>query len=642
MKTLLINPPGLFSNETPPYGIGLLTSYLQERGFNCEAWDLNTEFCQYYYSKQIKTSDIKKIKADMAILNKKQTNFSKKEAEIYYKLQTRLNYYETAQNPPLYFYLNFSKFTYPHDFNDFLNIWEKNPGKLFHYNYLKNHFLKKALSYKADIYGFSISVLEQLYPALILASLIREKQPKSKFILGGSTVFFIPQDIKNILLSKKYVDFMVQLQGEKAFIMLLQALKNKTAYEKIPNLFYFSKNKIVSNPLAPPEDINNLPIPNYNQFDLNLYSNTNYFSTLLHRGCYWNKCVFCEVRYLNLATCTKPKMRNLDMLIKEIKYLIKNHNAHTIWLLSEAVPAAHIKKVTKRIIKEKIKANFMIFMRAGAAWDLDTCKLMKKAGVELVRIGIENFSGRLLKLMNKGNTYQEIITTINNLQKAGIGIRMSLIFDFPTITKKELDFNLKEVLKHKKQIDFLNVFKISVSKYSLLAKTPAKFGLQLLSQEPLLSEGVTSTSLGFQRIKGEKNEALINEYFQKFLDIRDRIIPTEVNKKRQKWLKNLTQKNARKYWLCIKDGTQVITTTCQMEQKNCPVKTYYYLFSFGDKMYTEINENEYIIAKNLLKNKIIKLAELKFPFNFSILKKLLQKMLAANLISGFWLKDIHT
>ena len=628
----------MFQNDSPPMGIAALSAYLKEKKYQCRTWDLNIDFTKYYFNLLYRQAN---QELDTALINKfnELEYYSSEDACSYKKLMTELTILQPYDNLPDYCYINMRKFDYKDEFTVFIKKLYTNPELLFHYSHFKNQFLNQTLAFDADVFCFSISCSEQLYPAIILAHLLKASVPDFKIIFGGSYIYFLDKTITFELLKLGIVDYFVLLQGEKPLHLLLKYLEGAGKLENIPNLMYLNKESLEKTSLCEPISFNELPMADYASLNLKDYKKSKYFPLIVNTGCFWNKCAFCDFRFSHGQKYIKPELKSIDKLIREIEYLVNELGAHTIWLLSEAVLPGHIKKVCERIIQGNIKINFMIWARADDGWDLETCKLMKRAGCELVRVGVENFSQRLLDLMDKGIKRENVFKMLDNMDAAGIDFRMGFIYDFPSITEEELAENLEIVTNYKEKIYLFNVFPISVNYHSEIAKNPAKFGIELLSDTIQHQSGMDASALRFKRISGATSIDIFQYYYNKFFELRDKVIPEQLHKKNQKHLENMDNTNRSLYWLCLVEGIKTITTRCRLDENEQKSGNYYYLFYFGKKLFIELTIAEHELFNHINSFEMIKLGEIAQDFDIRDIKSLLLKLHGNDLIADLWIKD---
>lgn len=96
-------------------------------------------------------------------------------------------------------------------------------------------------------------------------------------------------------------------------------------------------------------------------------------------------------------------------------------------------------------------------------------QLMKKYGVNRLSIGVESTDNKILKIINRHHTYEDVIIAIKNANEVGFNnINVDLILGLPHVSKKQINQDIKNLLT-------LNIKHISC--YSLTVHPHTKFYL---------------------------------------------------------------------------------------------------------------------------------------------------------------------
>ena len=173
----------------------------------------------------------------------------------------------------------------------------------------------------ADIVGFSLySWNEQL--SLAIAKELKNQNKKIKIIFGGPQV---PDNSKEFLESHKFIDFVVNGEGEKAFLNLVESLEENKMSDVAGISFFNKSGEFVMNPK--PSRIGHLddiPSPYLSgAFDelMKRYPNDEWLILWeTNRGCPF-KCTFCD---WGSATASKLNKFELERLEAEIDWFSKN------------------------------------------------------------------------------------------------------------------------------------------------------------------------------------------------------------------------------------------------------------------------------------------------------------------------------
>jgi len=300
---------------------------------------------------------------------------------------------------------------------------------------------------KYDIIGFTLNY-GQFLPSLAIAKKIKEESPHKIIILGGSrTVGTLG---KKVLETFDFVDFIVSGDGEESLYQLASDVLN---YKSIPGLIYRDKNKIVWNDSNNNIILDDNSIPLYDDFFNELYSSnielqqyfhySGYLPIEISRGCWWNKCSFCN---LNLQH-QKYREKSIKKIVEEIQFLSNKYKILNFQFIGNTLPAKNYINLFTEIISLKKDFNIVVEARAGKLESNDYT-LLKEAGFTNIQTGIESFSKSYLKKMNKGVRVIDNIAALKFCKENGIKNNYNLIINFPN--EEPVDF-----LETKKNIEYI-------------------------------------------------------------------------------------------------------------------------------------------------------------------------------------------
>lgn len=175
---------------------------------------------------------------------------------------------------------------------------------------------------KYKVIGLS-STFQQNVPSLAIAKRMKEQYPDVKIVFGGANME--GEMGSEYLRAFSFLDYVVTGEGDTAFPALLQRLFEGRSVEDVPGLAFRWSDDIRMNEPAPPiQDLDSLPVPNYDDFfdrrrTLNLpetYLET-YLPIETARGCWWGEkhhCTFCGINGLNMKFRAKSMERVLSEL----------------------------------------------------------------------------------------------------------------------------------------------------------------------------------------------------------------------------------------------------------------------------------------------------------------------------------------
>ena len=512
MKALFIFPP-FYSQFSISCGIPQILSYLKGGNYDVKALDLNIKFYNYLYNEKVlnnlllelyelyKNQD--KYSLPVEYYNRLNEFFSNK--KLVYKVHNAIKNIDNIKQS-----LKSKK-----NFIDFLkkenNIMAtiKDIQKLLDFIFKdetpyenRKYFINDSIisTYKRfispviddilkenyDYIGFSINGDSQFISSIITAKLLKEKGYKGKIGLGGTSIF---KDIKVIKedksLFQKYIDIAILGQGEYAHKEYFEFLNGKRKLKDVYNIIYLDNNENIVVNEEKCLSIKDYCIPCYDDYDFSEYMlPKSILSLRASYGCYWGKCTFCELYYLDKNYFF---IRKVDDLIEEIKFYIKTYNINTFYFVDYGLPPAYLDEFATKIINQKINISFMMDNRLEDAFDKSLLEKLYKAGLRICAWGLESASPKILEKMNKGiniNTAQEILKTAHSI---GIKNIVYTIYDFPEETID--DFNLTYNFI-KENINFIEnhvANRFVLPTFSYINSHPEEFGLNKKLIEQVLS-----------------------------------------------------------------------------------------------------------------------------------------------------------
>ena len=288
-----------------------------------------------------------------------------------------------------------------------------------------------------------VSVLESLK----ISRYIKQHFPDIRIIWGGPHPTFSGDEI----LEEPAIDFAVRGYGEDSFCRLMEIIQNggdEAPLEKIPGLVFRNKaGGIISNPVANQfEFIDYRDIPYGLITDFNAYKNINLkervFPVYSVMGCPY-RCAFCSspAQYADFPKKWQPYPA--EDVLAHIKLIYEKYGAGFVYFIDDDsfVDLRHVERIIDGI--KELKINIKLGFRGARVNEIlameDTfLEKLAVAGTNALHIGAESGSDRILKLMQKNITVQDIIAVNRKLAKhPEIQVFYNFIVGFPTETMEE-------------------------------------------------------------------------------------------------------------------------------------------------------------------------------------------------------------
>ena len=125
--------------------------------------------------------------------------------------------------------------------------------------------------------------------------------------------------------------------------------------------------------------------------------------------------------------------------------LIAQTGENGFHFVDEAAPPALMREVALEIIKRNLVVTWWTNIRFENSFTADLCILLKASGCIAVSGGLEVASDRLLDLIKKGVTVEQVAQVTRNFTESGIMVHAYLMYGYPTQTVQETVDSLEMV-----------------------------------------------------------------------------------------------------------------------------------------------------------------------------------------------------
>ena len=306
---------------------------------------------------------------------------------------------------------------------------------------------RELLAERPDVVAFTAPFPGNVYGAFRMAQTLREIAPDSTLILGGGWVNTELRSLRDPRVFD-YFDYITLDDGERPLLNLLSKLSGRAA--ALVRTYVRRGAEVVLENDVTQHDIpqSDTGIPTYHGLPLNQYVSLLEMLNPMHRlwsdgrwnkitlahGCYWKKCSFCDVSLDYIGRYEKP---GTDLIMRRIRSLIEETGETGFHLVDEAAPPAGLRALAKRLVAEKLTITWWGNIRFEKTFTPELCRLLAQAGCVAVSGGLEVASDRLLELMKKGVTVEQVARVTRAFTDAGIMVHAYLMYGFPTETLQD-------------------------------------------------------------------------------------------------------------------------------------------------------------------------------------------------------------
>lgn len=217
-----------------------------------------------------------------------------------------------------------------------------------------------------------------------------------------------------------------------------------------------------------------------------LWSDGRWNKLTMAHGCYWGKCTFCDISldYVKLYEPISAKI-----LVDRMEELIAQTGESGFHFVDEAAPPALMREVALEILRRNLVVTWWTNIRFEKSFSRDLCFLLKNSGLVAVSGGLEVASDRLLKLIDKGVSVDQVAKVTRNFTEAGVMVHSYLMYGFPTQTVQETVDSLEMVRQLFEmgivQSGFWHQF--AMTAHSPIGNNPEEFGVKPLKKEILFA-----------------------------------------------------------------------------------------------------------------------------------------------------------
>lgn len=266
---------------------------------------------------------------------------------------------------------------------------------------------------EADFYLYWIMKSGDAIELYSVSKSLKVKFPKSKHIAGGTHIDMLPNE------SELVFDKIVIGPGEKSF---MNAINDKN----LDNKRYLSDYKdypFKDTPFPKRDFLPEKSVINNQMFEK--YGSPKATMVYFSRGCFY-RCSYCVYNVPNSL-----QVKSKERMLEEINYLKEIYGVEAI-LLKDEIAINPKKELFQNQMDAIGQSNIIWRGQTTSIATLDQLKLAKDTGCVELSVGVETIDEGVMKIINKQWQNQSTIRTfVENARKAGIKIKVCLIFGLP-------------------------------------------------------------------------------------------------------------------------------------------------------------------------------------------------------------------
>jgi Radical SAM superfamily len=359
-----------------------------------------------------------------------------------------------------------------------------------------------------------------VYAAFRIAQALKARHPDIVTVLGGG---FVNTELRDLAEPRVFdhFDYVTLDAGERPLLALLAHLQGERGGQRLVRTFVrdtaSGEVRYVNfvEPDIPFEDVGTptwegLPTDRYlSLLDMlnpmhRLWSDGRWNKLTVAHGCYWKKCSFCDV---SLDYISRYETASAATLVDRIEAIVAETGQTGFHFVDEAAPPKALKALASELQRRGTAVSWWGNIRFEKSFTPELCQQLADSGCIAISGGLEVASDRLLTLMKKGVSVEQVARVTKGFADAGILVHAYLMYGFPTQTVQDTVDALEYVRQLFEngciQSGFWHRFVCTV--HSPVGQSPQDYGVQLV---PLPPGSFARNDVGFVDPTGTDHDAL--------------------------------------------------------------------------------------------------------------------------------------
>jgi len=317
-----------------------------------------------------------------------------------------------------------------------------------------------------------------------------------------------------------FFDYVTLDAGERPLLALLDHLAGRRSAQRLVRTFVRNATGAVQyvNFVEPDIAFDDVGTPTWDGLPLDRYLSLLDMLNPMHRlwsdgrwnkltvahGCYWKKCSFCDV---SLDYISRYDAASATTLVDRVQAIVAETGQTGFHLVDEAAPPKSLRAFAAELKRRDVSISWWGNIRFEKSFTPELCLELADSGCIAISGGLEVASDRLLKLMKKGVSVDQVARVTKGFADAGILVHAYLMYGFPTQTVQDT----VDALEYVRQLfaagciqsGFFHRFVCTV--HSPVGLNPEEYGVTLLPLPPVT---FAKNDVGFVDPVGTDHDAL--------------------------------------------------------------------------------------------------------------------------------------
>ena len=358
-----------------------------------------------------------------------------------------------------------------------------------------------------------------VYAAFRIAQTVKAHDPTIVTVLGGG---YANTELRQLREPRvfDFFDHVTLDAGERPLLALLEHLQSQRSAQRLVRTYRRDASGAVQYVNWIEADVafaevgtptwDGLPLDRYlSLLDMlnpmhRLWSDGRWNKLTVAHGCYWKKCSFCDV---SLDYISRYEGASAATLVDRIEAIVQETGQTGFHFVDEAAPPKALKALAAELQRRQLSISWWGNIRFEKSFTPELCQQLADSGCIAISGGLEVASDRLLNLMKKGVSVEQVARVTKAFSDAGVLVHAYLMYGFPTQTVQDTVDALEYVRQLFEQgciqSGFFHRFACTV--HSPVGKNPQEYGVTL---QPLPPISFATNDVGFIDPSGVDHDAL--------------------------------------------------------------------------------------------------------------------------------------
>jgi radical SAM superfamily enzyme YgiQ (UPF0313 family) len=348
--------------------------------------------------------------------------------------------------------------------------------------------------HRPQLVGITAPFPGNVYGAFRIARTIRACAPATRIALGGG---YVNTELRELAEPRvfDYVDYVTLDDGEAPLLALIEHVRDPDkpllrTFVREADQVVFRTCELHDVPLrdAGTPTYAGLPLDRYvSLFEMlnpmhRLWSDGRWNKLTIAHGCYWKKCTFCDI---TLDYIARYDPVHADVLVDRIVAIVAETGQTGFHFVDEAAPPSGLRALAERLIARGVAITWWGNIRFEKTFTPELAALLARSGCVAVSGGLEVASDRLLAVIDKGVTVEQVARVTRAFTDAGVMVHAYLMYGFPTETAQDTVDALERVRQLFAEGCVQSAFwhRFAATAHSPIGQRPDLFGIRVRPAE---------------------------------------------------------------------------------------------------------------------------------------------------------------